>query len=153
MANTYTQIHIHIVFAPKFRRAVLHKSWRPRLCEYITGIVQKYGHKMLQINGVEDHLHILIGMRPIQSLSKLMQQVKEDSAKWINEQQLTNSYFRWQQGYGAFSHSKSQVTRVIRYIENQELHHRKRTFRQEYIAMLKKFEIDFDEDYIFQPLV
>ena len=92
MANTYTQIHIHVAFAPKFRKAVLHKSWRPRLCEYITGIVQKYGHKMLQINGVEDHLHFLIGMRPTQSLSKLMQQIKEQTKKKKSFEKTTENF-------------------------------------------------------------
>lgn len=148
MANTYTQIHIHAVFAPKYRRAALKKAWRPQLCAYITGIVQNHGHKMLQINGVDDHIHLFFGMRPTQSLSKLMQQVKGDSAKWVNDNQLTSYPFKWQAGFGAFSHSRTQVPTVIRYVQNQEQHHAKETFQQEYIKMLQEFAVDFEKAYI-----
>ncbi len=153
MANTYTQIHIHAVFAPKYREAVLDKSWRPDLYRYITGIVQNYGHKMLQINGMYDHVHMLFGMRPVQSLSKLMQQVKEDSSNWIKDNGLIKARFNWQEGYGAFSYSRSQVPQVIKYIQNQEIHHAKKTFLEEYLEMLKAFEVEYDERYIFKPLI
>ena len=153
MANTYTQIHIHAVFAPKYRDAVLDKSWRPDLFRYITGIVQNYVHKMLQINGMDDHLHLFFGMRPTQALSKLMQQVKEDSTNWIKDNGLVRGKFLWQEGYGAFSYSKTQVPQVIKYIQEQEIHHAKKTFLEEYVAFLKAFEVEYDERFIFKPLV
>lgn len=150
MANTYTQIHIHYVFAPKYRDAILDKSWRSELFSYITGIVQNNGHKMLQINGMSDHVHMLIGLRPAQSVSDLVKLVKEDSSSWINNKRMTRRHFNWQEGYGAFSHSKSQVQRVIKYIQEQELHHAKTSFLEEYVDMLKKFGVDFDERYVFK---
>lgn len=152
MANTYTQIHIHYVFAPKYRNATLDKSWRPDLFSYITGIVQNHGHKMLQINGMADHVHMLIGLRPTQSVAELIKEVKEDSSGWINENHLVRHHFKWQEGYGAFSHSKSQVQKVIRYIQEQETHHAKVSFLEEYVDMLKKFGVEYDERYIFRVL-
>ena len=152
MANTYTQIHIHYVFAPKYRDAILDKSWRSELFSYITGIVQNNGHKMLQINGMSDHVHMLIGLRPAQSVSDLIKLVKEDSSSWINTKRMTRRHFNWQEGYGAFSHSKSQVQRVIKYIQEQELHHAKTSFLEEYVDMLKKFGVDYDERYVFKLL-
>lgn len=153
MANTYTQIHIHFVFAVKYRDGIIQSSWKDELYKYITGIVQKNTHKMISINGMSDHIHILIGIRPIQSISDLMQDVKGGSSKWINEKKFTEAKFEWQEGYGAFSYSKSQVKEVTAYIENQELHHKKRTFREEYLDFLQKFEIDYDEKYIFKELI
>ena len=114
--------------------------------------VQNNGHKMLQINGMPDHVHMLIGIRPVQSLSDLMKQVKQDSSKWINQQGFVNGKFSWQAGYGAFSYSKSQLPQVINYIQNQELHHKKKTFQEEYLEFLDKFDIDYDERYIFKPI-
>ncbi|MBL7775524.1 MAG: IS200/IS605 family transposase [Saprospiraceae bacterium] len=152
MANTYTQVHIHYIFAPKYRDAVLDKSWRPQLFSYMTGIVQNYGHKMLQINGMPDHVHMLVGMRPTQAMSDLMKQVKEDSSKWIKANKFVRSRFNWQEGFGAFSYSKSQVPQVIQYIQDQEIHHAKKTFLEEYKEFLDKFEVGYDERYIFKPL-
>lgn len=152
MANTYTKIHIHVVFAVKYRDAVLAKSWRPELYKYITGIVQNYNHKMLQINGVEDHVHLLIGLRPTQALSDLIKKVKEDSSTWINKKGFIRAKFRWQAGFGAFSHSPSQVPKVIDYIQRQEEIHKKKSFREEYLKMLNDFEVDYDERYIFKDL-
>jgi len=152
MSNTYTQVHIHAVFAVKYRDAVIHKSWQPDLYKYITGIVQNYDHKMLCINGVVDHVHMLFGQRPKQGLSDLMREVKEHSTKWINRQGFIGTKFQWQSGYGAFSYSRSQVPQVIQYIENQEEHHRKKTFLEEYEQILQAFEVDYDERYIFKPL-
>ncbi len=152
MANTYTQIHIQFVFAVRFRNSTIQNSWKDELYKYITGIVQNHNHKMLSINGVTDHLHILIGMRPTQSISDLMQDVKGSSSKWINEKRFSRTRFEWQDGYGAFSYGKSQIKDVIAYIENQEKHHKKTTFKEEYLEFLKKFEIDFDERYIFKEL-
>lgn len=145
-------MHLHFVFAPKYRAAVLDKAWRDDLFKYITGIVQTRGHKMLCINGMPDHVHMLIGFRPTESMADLMQKVKEDSSAWIRTQKLVKGTFRWQEGYGAFSYSKSHVPNVIRYIQQQEKHHAKKTFIDEYVEMLEKFEVDYDPRYIFKPL-
>jgi REP element-mobilizing transposase RayT len=153
MPNTYTQIHIQFVFAVKYRLALIANPWKNELHQYITGIIQNKTHKMLQINSMPDHLHLLIGFRPNENLSQLAQIVKSESTKWINDNLLCNEKFGWQDGFGAFSYSKSHVPNVISYIQNQEVHHRKQTFREEYIAFLKAFEIDFDERYIFKELV
>jgi len=152
MANTYTQIHIHAVFAVQNRQSLIHATWENDLYKYITGIVQSYEHKMLQINGMPDHVHLLFGMRPVQSLSDLMKQVKQDSSKWINENRLAAGHFNWQEGFGAFSHSKWQLPTVIRYIQNQKIHHRKKSFQEEYIEFLEKWEVDYDERYVFKPI-
>jgi putative transposase len=149
MANTYTQIHLQFVFAVKYRHGLINPEWKNELYGYITGIVQKNNHKMLAINGMPDHIHIFIGMRPTQSISDLLQDIKAYSSKWINDQQLVPKKFEWQEGYGAFSYSKSHISRVITYIENQEKHHQKKKFRDEYIEFLEKFEIAYDEKYIF----
>ncbi len=152
MANSYTQIHIQFVFAVKYRAAVISKEWKVRLHQYMTGIFQENDHKMLQINSMPDHIHIFIGMRPHQSMSSLIQLVKTESSKWIKAQNLCSYPFAWQTGYGAFSYAKSQVNDVIRYIQNQEIHHRKETFLDEYRKFLTAFEIEWDEKYIFKEL-
>jgi REP element-mobilizing transposase RayT len=118
----------------------------------MTGIIQEYDHKVLQINGMPDHIHILFGMRPTQSLSDLMKYVKQDSSKWINSRGLVNGKFSWQTGYGAFSYSKSDVQNVINYIKNQEEHHQKIKFQDEYKQLLKKFDVEYDEQYILKPV-
>lgn len=151
MANSYTQIHIQFVFAVKYRNALIGSKWKERLHQYITGIFQANKHKMLQINSMPDHIHIFIGMRPHQSISSLIQNVKAESSKWIKEENLC-THFAWQEGYGAFSYSKSQVNDVIRYIQNQKIHHRKETFLEEYKKFLIAFEIEWDEKYIFKEL-
>lgn len=150
MANTYTQIHIQLVFAVKRREGLIHYSFKDELYKYITGIITHHNHKLLAINRMHDHIHIFIGMRPTQSLSDLLQDIKGNSLKWINEKKFLKVKFEWQEGYGAFSYSKSQVNNVINYIKNQEEHHTKKTFRQEYLEFLKLFEIDYDERYIFK---
>ena len=152
MANTYTQLHIQLVFAVKYRAALIQKEWKPRLHQYITGIFQKNEHKMLQVNSMPDHIHVFIGMRPHQSISALIQNVKTESSKWIKEQNLCSYPFAWQEGYGAFSYAKSQVADVIRYVQNQETHHKKETFLDEYRKLLVAFEIEWDERYIFKEL-
>lgn len=152
MANTYTQIHLHIIFAVKYRESIIRDSWKDELYRYITGIVQNNKHKMIAINGMPDHIHLLVGMRPTQSVSELLQDIKGNSSKWINEKKFIKSRFEWQEGYGAFSYSKSQLKNVVTYIENQEEHHRKKTFREEYLDFLKAFEVDFDEKFIFKEL-
>lgn len=152
MANTYTQIHIQAIFAVKKRTGLIQKEWKDELYKYITGIIQTHDHKLLAINGMPDHLHVFFGMRPIQSLSDLMQDIKGSSSKWINEKKFIKEKFEWQEGYGAFSYSKSQVSRVIAYVQNQEVHHRKITFLEEYKKFLEKFEVDYDERYIFKAI-
>ncbi|MGY3211467.1 IS200/IS605 family transposase [Mucilaginibacter sp. HD30] len=149
MANSYTQIHIQFVFAVKYRGALISADWKERLHQYITGIFQENKHKMLQINSMPDHIHIFIGIRPHQSISSLVQNVKTESSKWIKAQKLCSSPFAWQEGYGAFSYAKSQVRDVVTYIKNQEKHHQKETFLDEYRRFLTRFEIEWDEQYIF----
>jgi len=152
MANTYTQIHLQFVFAVKYREALILPAWKERLYQYITGIIQHNEHKMLQINGMSDHIHLLIGMRPTQSVSSLVQNVKTESSKLINDNKFCPQHFAWQEGYGAFSYSKSHVPDVIRYIQNQEIHHQKHSFIDEYLKLLKAFEVQFDEKYIFKDV-
>ena len=149
MANTYTQIHIHIVFAVKYRRSAIRKAWRDDLYKYITGIITASGHKLLVINGVEDHIHVLIGQRPTQALSALVHEIKRSSSRWINEKKLVSGSFSWQEGFGAFSYSPEALSNIIKYIENQEQHHLKRTFVNEYKSLLNEFGIAFDERFIF----
>jgi putative transposase len=150
MANTYTQIHIQFVFAVKYRDGLIHSSFKDELYQYITGIIKNNNHKLIAINGMPDHLHILIGMRPTQTIYDLMQDIKGSSSKWINEKKFLKVKFEWQEGYGAFSYSKSHVDAVIDYIKNQEQHHANKTFREEYLGFLKLFELEYDEKYIFK---
>jgi putative transposase len=152
MANTYTQIHIQAVFSVQNRDCIIRKSWKDELYKYIIGIIQNHEHKVLAINGNLDHIHIFFGMRPTQSLSDLMQDIKGDSSKWINTKGFINGHFSWQEGFGAFSYSKSHVKNVINYINNQEVHHRKITFIEEYQNFLEKFEVEYKERYIFYPV-
>ena len=152
MANSYTQIHIQCIAAVKFRQATIKDSWKERLHQYITGIVRNNNHKMLSINSMPDHLHLFFGLRPDQSLSDLMRLVKGESSEWINKQNFLPQTFRWQEGYGAFSYARSQVKIVAQYIENQEEHHRKKTFLEEYKDFLDHFEVEYDARYIFKPL-
>lgn len=149
MANTFTQIHIHAVFAVRDRKSLIHSSWKDELFKYMTGIVHHNGHKLLAINGMPDHVHLLLGLRPIQSLSDLIQILKRSSSLWINTRRLVPGKFSWQEGFGAFSYSHSQLKNVIHYIQNQELHHRKKNFSEEYKELLHAFDIPFDERYIF----
>ena len=152
MSNTYTQIHIQTVFAVQCREALISPEWNERLYQYIVSIVNDQGHKTLAVGGVANHVQLLFGFRPTQSLSSLMMRVKRETSEWINKERLTKFRFQWQEGYGAFSYSKSHVPDVIRYILNQEAHHAKRSFREEYLDMLRKNEIEFDERYIFEDI-
>jgi REP element-mobilizing transposase RayT len=152
MANTYTQIYIHTVFAVRNRLSLINSDWRDRLYQYIIAIIQNHGHKVLSIGGISDHIHILFGFQPTQSLSQLMQNVKRNSSEWINKEKLVLGKFSWQEGYGAFSYSKSQIPNVAKYIENQEKHHKKKTLIEEYKKILTDFEIEYDERYIFKTI-
>ena len=153
MANTFTQIHIHVVFATKFRNAQIDVQLESRLYEYIISIFNHYKHKVLAIGGMPDHIHILFGQRPDQSLSELIQKVKASSSKWINESGLTNSKFSWQEGFGAFSYTKSDIPKVMEYIVNQKIHHQRRTFLEEYQKILTDQGIEFDSRYIFKDQI
>jgi REP element-mobilizing transposase RayT len=152
MANTYTKIHIQAVFAVRNRQSLISAIWKDELYKYMTGIIQNHDHKVLQINGMPDHIHILFGMRPTQSLSDLIKQLKQDSSKWINQKDFVNGKFSWQAGYGAFSYSKNDIPEVTNYIKNQEEHHKSKSFNEEYLDLLKDFEIAFDERYLFHPI-
>lgn len=152
MANTYSQLYIHFVFGVQNRKSLIHPDWEEELYKYITGMIQKKGHKMIAINGMPDHLHIFVGYQPKESISELIKVVKGESSKWIREKQIVQGKFRWQEGFGAFSYSRSHICRVYKYIENQKEHHRKKTFMEEYIDLLEKYEIDYDERYIFKPV-
>lgn len=153
MANTYTQIHIQTVFAVKNRQSLIQYEWEDELYKYMTGIIQNNGHKVLQVNGMSGHVHIVFGMRPVQSLSDLMKQVKQDSSKWISNKGFLKEKFSWQAGYGAFSYSKSEVSNVVNYIKNQEQHHKTITFQVEYLQLLKDFNMDYDERYILKSVL
>jgi len=150
MSNTYTKIHLQLVFAVKFRDGLIQEPWKDELYKYITGIIQNHNHKVLIINGMPDHIHILIGYRPTQALPDLLQDIKGDSSKWINSKNLIKGKFQWQEGYGAFSYSTSQLPEVINYIKNQEEHHKKKTFLEEYEEFLKKFNVEYEQKYIFK---
>src|SRR5580704_14472315 len=142
MANTYTQIYIHIVFAVEGRQNLIAPEHNDELQKYITGIVSAQKQKLIAINNMPDHLHMLIGLRPDSSLSDLVRDVKANSAKFINEKRWMTGRFSWQEGFGAFSYSRSQLGTVIRYIENQQKHHATKTFREEYVELLEKFNVD-----------
>jgi REP element-mobilizing transposase RayT len=150
MADTFTQIYIQVVFAVKYRNALINNEWEEELYKYITGIVQNKGQKMLSINGTKNHIHFFIGMKPTCCLSDLVREVKKSTSTFIGEKRFTHYKFQWQEGFGAFSYSHSQLTDVIRYIENQKEHHKKKTFKEEYLAFLKAFEIEFKDEYLFE---
>jgi putative transposase len=147
--STYSQIYIQIVFAVKNRDALIDVSWEERLYQYITGIVQNKGQKMIAINGMPNHIHIFIGLKPSCCLSDLVREIKKSSNEFIAENKLIAHKFNWQEGFGAFSYSHSQIDSVYKYVMNQKEHHNKVTFKEEYVDFLKKFEISYDEKYLF----
>jgi len=149
MSSTFSQIYIQIVFAVKGRQSLIHSSWEEELYKYITGIISNKGQKLLAINGVSNHIHIFIGMKPSCRLSDLVREIKKSSNSFIKEKGFTRYKFEWQEGYGAFSYSHSSIDNVIKYINNQKEHHRKRTFKEEYLHFLKKFDIKFKDEYLF----
>ena len=152
MANTYTQLYVQVVFVVKNRQSLIQEEWKQELYKYISGIIKNNEHKLLAINGVGDHVHILIGMKPSQSLADLMQDIKGSSSKWINDKNYVYGKFEWQAGYGAFTYSHSQISSVIKYIQNQEVHHKTSTFKEEYVSFLKAFEINYNENYLFSDV-
>lgn len=149
MAGTFSQIYIQVVFAVKGRESLIQKEWEERLYQYITGIIRAKEQKLIAINGMPDHIHVFIGMKPSCCLSDLVREIKKSSNDFINENNLSKFRFNWQEGYGAFSYSHSQIDAVAKYILNQKEHHKKVTFKKEYIDFLKKFEIEHDEKYLF----
>ena len=149
MANTYTQLRIQLVFTVKGRDSMIPKEHRIQVEKYITGLIQKRDHKLLAIYCMPDHIHIFIGLNPTQSISKLVEEIKSVSSKFIKNQPWMPLSFAWQKGFGAFSYSKSQTDAVVKYILNQEQHHSKTTFKEEYIEFLEKFEIEYNEKYLF----
>ena len=150
MANTYTQIYIHAVFAVEGRQNLIQPEHDDELQKYIAGIVAGQKQKLIAINNMPDHLHLLVGLKPDMALSDLMRDVKAGSSKFINEKRWAKGRFSWQEGFGAFSYSRSQLGTVIRYIENQQKHHAKKSFREEYVALLEKFGVEYDPQYIFK---
>ncbi len=152
MANTYSQLYIQIVFAVKGRQNLISSKWKDEIYKYITGIITNQKQKLIAINGMPDHIHILVGIKPDISLSDLVRDIKSNSTKFINEQKWINGKFEWQTGFGAFSYSHSQLNNVIKYIQNQEQHHKTRTFKEEYIEFLKLFNIDFKNEYLFEEV-
>jgi len=152
MSQTYSQIYIQLVFAVQNRQCLIHSSWEEVLYKYITGLIRNKEQKLLAINGVSDHIHLLIGMKPNCNLSDLVREIKKSSTNFINESQYTKVKFNWQEGFGAFSYSHSQIDSVAKYIMNQKEHHKKRAFKEEYIDILNRFKIEYKEEYLFNWL-
>lgn len=150
MANTYSQLNIHCVFAVKGRENVITHNFRDELHRYMSGILKKDGSYPLAVGGWKDHVHVFFELPVTMSISKQMQMLKSTSSKWINDNKLVLGRFSWQEGYGSFSYSRSQRNNVINYIMTQETHHGRRTFREEYLELLKEFEIEFDQKYLFE---
>jgi len=153
MANTYHQMYIHTVFAVKYREAVIEKIWKEELFGVIGSLINETECKTILVNGVEDHVHCFFGLEPKVSVSDVMKNAKAKSSKWVNESGLLKHRFEWQKGFGAFSYSRSHIDKVFKYIKNQESHHKKETFREEYIRILKSFGVGYDKKYIFEDLI
>jgi putative transposase len=153
MANTYHQIYLQTVFAVKYRMAIIDQSWKHDLFAVLGSLINETKCKTIIVNGVEDHVHCFLGLRPVVSVSELMKTVKAKSSKFINDHDLTGERFEWQEGYGVFSYSQSQVESVYKYIQNQQEHHQKQTFKDEYSGLLRKFQVDYDEQYLFHDLI
>lgn len=150
MAGTYSQIYIQIVFAVKGRENQISKKWKDELNKYIAGIIKGKGQKSIIVNGMRDHIHAFIGLSPSMAIADLARDMKNNSSNFINDSKWVKGKFSWQKGYGAFSYSHSHIERVYNYIKNQEEHHKKKTFREEYMELLEKFEIEYNEKYLFE---
>jgi putative transposase len=150
MANTYTQLYIQTVFAVKGRANMIPSKYKEELQKYTTGIIRNRKHKLLAINFMPDHVHIFFGYHPAQPLPDLLRDIKSNTSKFINEKQWLPGKFEWQEGYGAFSYSRSHIDKVVKYINNQEEHHKKFSFKDEYLKLLEKFEIDYNDNYLFE---
>lgn len=152
MANTYTRIYIQLVFSPLGRENAIPVKHQEELQKYSTGVIQNRKHKLLAIKYMPDHVHILIGYQPSQPLPDLMRDIKANTSKFINDQKWVSGKFRWQDGYGAFSYSHSQIDNVIQYINTQEKHHKRSSFKDEYLKLLEKFDVEYDQEYLFEWL-
>jgi putative transposase len=150
MANTYSQIYIQVVFAVEGRASLIQKQHKETIYKYMTGIVTNEGQKLIAINGMADHVHVLVGLKPEKALSALVRDIKANSSRFINDNRWVKGRFKWQEGFGAFSYGHSQLDTVVRYIQNQERHHAKQSFRNEYFALLRKFDIAFQDKYVFE---
>jgi len=149
MPGTFSQIYIQVVFAVKGRENLIAKTWKDELHKYISGIIKAKEQKSIIVNGMPDHIHAFIGLRPAMSISNLVRDIKNNSSNFINEKQFVKGKFSWQEGYGAFSYAHSQMDVIYQYILNQEEHHRKKTFREEYLDFLNKFNVEYNEKYLF----
>ncbi|AFK02093.1 transposase IS200-family protein [Emticicia oligotrophica DSM 17448] len=152
MAGTFSQIYIQYVFAVKGRENLLQKPWRDEVFKYIAGIIKEKNQKAIIVNGVADHVHVFVGLKPSMNISDLVRDIKNNSSKFINEQKFVKGKFSWQEGYGAFSYTHSQIENVYQYILKQEEHHKKKTFKEEYLDFLQKFDIEFNKKYLFEWL-
>lgn len=150
MPGTFSQIYIQVVFAVKGRENLIGQTWKDDLHKYIAGIIKGKDQKSIIVNGMPDHIHAFVGLKPSMPVSDLVRDIKNNSSKWINENKLIKGKFQWQEGYGVFSYSHSQIENVYNYIINQEEHHKVKTFREEYVEFLKKFEIEHNEKYLFE---
>lgn len=153
MANTYSQIYVQIVFAVKYRKALLDKAWRSQVFGVMGNLINETQCKTIIVNGVEDHVHCFVGLKPAISVSELMKIVKAKSSKYINDHSLTRERFEWQTGFGVFSYSQIDIERVFKYIQNQEEHHRSKKFKEEYLELLKEYPVEYDEQYLFEDLI
>lgn len=153
MANTYSQIYVQIVFAVKYRKALLDKAWRSQVFGVMGNLINETNCKTIIVNGVEDHVHCFVGLKPAVSASELMKIVKAKSSKYINDHSLTRDRFEWQTGFGVFSYSQIDIERVFKYIQNQEEHHRSKKFNEEYLELLKEYQVEYDEKYLFEDLI
>ncbi|MBC9915052.1 IS200/IS605 family transposase [Chitinophaga varians] len=153
MSHCFTQLHLQIVFAVKYRAALIDNSFKQNLYKYMAGIINNRSHSCLIINGMPDHVHILVRMNPVESVASLTQSVKGSSARWINDHYVLPKPFRWQEGYGAFSYSLSHVPVVTRYIRNQEKHHQRQSFQDEYKTILDNYKMPLDASHSFKPLL
>ncbi len=149
MPNTFSQIYLQFVFAVQYRRSLIPKENKEELHKYITGLVQNRKAKMLAVNCMPDHIHLFVGFKPVVLISDFVKEIKVESNEFINNKRWLKEYFNWREGYGVFSYSHSDIDRVVKYILNQEAHHSKKTFKEEYYDFLKKFEIPFEEKYLF----
>jgi putative transposase len=149
MPGTYSQIYIHVVFAVKGRENIISSKWKDELHKYIAGIIKNKEQKPIIVNGMSDHIHLFIGLRPSIAISDLVRDIKNNSSNFINGKKWLKGRFSWQEGYGVFSYSHSQIETVYNYILNQEEHHRKKSFREEYTDILKKYNVEYKDEYLF----
>jgi len=153
MANSYHQIYLQAVFAVKYRAAVLDKAWRSKVQAVIGNLINETGCKTIIVNGVQDHMHCFLGLKPVVAVSELMKVVKAKSSKYINDHNLTKERFEWQPGYGVFSYRQRDIDQIYYYVKNQETHHQEQLFKDEYLELLKEFEVGYDEQCLFQELI